>query len=161
MDIDWKLLIGVRERRQQSAQEAVARERRATEAREAQARQVEGQWQRQVAAKAQHEQALRAAFGSGACKVAQLQQAGAWHGALDSRIAQEARALSQAQAQVADQRRLLAASLQRLRNTRVGLAKAQRIQQRVKAQCRDLQVLRLEDAVEEAAVQRWAARRAA
>jgi hypothetical protein len=155
MAIDWTLLVDVRDRHRQQAEEAVAHERSVVQAHEAHERDAERQWQRQLQLKQQHLDATRQAVSAGGCSVADLRDASDGARALDLDIAREARALVQAQAALMRQREVLAASLQRLREASAGLDKAQRMHQEARARCARLKLLRTEDVVEEAALRVW------
>jgi len=158
MGIDWNVLIGVRDRQRQQAEEVVAHERSVVQAHEARERDAERLWQRQLQAKQSHLDATRQAVSAGSCSVADLRHASDGTRALDLDIAREARALVEAQAALMRQRQVLAASLQRLREASVGLDKAQRMHQEARARCARLRLLRSEDVVEEAALRVWARR---
>jgi len=159
--IDWKLLVGVRERQKTVAQGIVARDRAAAEQSHAQLRQAQAWEQQQVQGKALHWQATAGALAGGQCSVAQLRHAGAWSGALDARIAQAGQLAAQASQAHAQREQVLDASRQKLRATSGDVEKAQQMQQRARAEQLRVQELRLDETAEETASQAWAARRPA
>lgn len=159
MDMDWHSLIGVRDHQLRRAQQAAAEERRVTAMHEARERDAERQWQRQVQDRQAHEQGLRLQLRSQGATIGDLCRAGQGDQALVRQIEREAQALNEARMAVQQQRQLLAASLQRLRQASAGLEKAQRLQEEAQARCRRLHLLRMEDVVEEAALRVWSSGR--
>jgi len=153
--IDWKLLIGVRERHKTTALEAVARDRRALQASQDQAQAAQAQWHHQVQTQAAHWQATSAALAGGGFKAAQLREAAAGSQALDAQIARAGQAAAQARELVSQHEARLDTSRGGLRAAEGELEKARQMQQRVHAQQLRAGELRQEDATEELAVQKW------
>ena len=159
--IDWKLLIGVRERQKMAAQGVVARDREAAAQSHAQLRQAQARHAQQLQDKAAHWQATAGALAGGQCSIAQLRHAGAWSAALDARIGEaQQRAVEACQAH-AQREEALDRSRQALRAASGELEKAQRMQERARAEQRALQEMRQDEAAEETASQQWAAARRA
>ncbi|SEL32657.1 hypothetical protein SAMN05518845_106165 [Variovorax sp. YR750] len=159
--VDWKLLVGVRERQKTAAMGVVARDRAAAEQSHAELRQAEAWQQQQVQNKAAHWQATTGALSHGECSVAQLRHAGAWSTALDARIAEAGQLAAQAGQAHALRESTLEASRQKLRAASGDVEKAQQMLQRARSEQLRLRELRLDDATEEATSQAWAARRRA
>ena len=151
--LDWTLLIGVRERRRDTVREALQRELHETAGREQRVRQAQDAWQAQVAAREAHAQATRQST-----SVAALAQAGAWHGALDHRIAEHAQQLAQAREQLRRQQQVLAQARQALLKSEAELDQAREQQRQQRRAQRRVAELRSEDALEETGVQGWDAR---
>lgn len=159
MAIDWKLLIGVRERQKASALEAVARQRRTLEASQAQAQALHGQRLQQVEAQAAHWQATLAASSGGRLNALHLRDAAAGSRALDVQIARAGLAASRADAVVAQHQGQLDASRGELRSADGELMKARQMQERLQAQQRQARERQQEDAAEEGASRTWLAKR--
>lgn len=154
MNIDWKLLIQLRERHKLAAQEAVARERRAAQQQEARVRDAHDALADRVDAKARlWQQANASALDMGA-----LRQTAAWSRALDAQIANAGRSLGQAQQAAQQQYERLDHSRDELRGACGELNKAEQMHARALAAQRRRAELRAEDGAEEHAVQRWEAR---
>ncbi|KLN53519.1 hypothetical protein [Variovorax paradoxus] len=159
--VDWKLLVGVRERQKTVAMSVVARDRAAAEQSRAEMQQAQAWQQQQVQDKAMHWQATAGALSHGECSVAQLRHAGAWSAALDARIAEAGRLASQAGQAHAQCERTLDDSRRKLRAASGDVEKAQQMQQRAQGERLRAQELRHDEATEEATSQAWAARRPA
>ena len=159
--IDWKLLVGVRERQKTVAMGVVARDRAAADQSQAELQQARAWQQQQVQDKARHWQATVGALSGGQCSVAQLRHAGAWSGALDAQIAQASQFAAEAGQAHAQREQTLDASRQRLRAASGDVEKAQQMQQRARAEQLRVQELRLDETAEETASQAWSARRPA
>ncbi len=157
--VDWKLLIGVRERQKTVAMGIVARDRAAAEQSRAELQQAQAWQQQQVQNKAAHWQATTGALSHGECSVAQLRHAGAWSAALDARIAEAGQLAAQAGQAHALRESTLDASRRKLRAASGDVEKAQQMQQRARSEQQRLQELRHDEASEEATSQAWAARR--
>ncbi|PIF73081.1 hypothetical protein CLU95_0165 [Variovorax sp. 54] len=159
--IDWKTLVGVRERQKTVAMGVVARDRAAAEQSHAELQQAQAWQQQQVQNKAAHWQSTVGALSHGQCSVAQLRHAGAWSGALDAQIAQAGQLAAQAGQAHALREQTLGASRQKLRAASGDVEKAQQMQQRARTEQLRVQDQRLDEAAEESASQAWAARRPA
>jgi len=159
--IDWKLLVGVRERQKTVAMGIVARDRAAAEQSRAGLQQAQEWQQQQVQNKAAHWQETAGALTDGQCSVAQLRHAGAWSAALDARIAEASRLAAQAGQAHALRESTLDASRRKLRAASAEVEKAQQMQQRNRGERLRLQEQRLDEATEETTSQAWAARRSA
>ncbi|MDQ0071511.1 F0F1-type ATP synthase membrane subunit b/b' [Variovorax boronicumulans] len=159
--IDWKLLVGVRERQKTVAMGIVARDRAAADQSRTELQQAEGWAQQQVLNKALHWQSTAGALSQGQCSVAQLRHAGAWSGALDTQIAEAAQLASQAGQAHAQREQTLDASRRKLRAASGDVEKAQQMAHRARAEELRLQEQRLDETSEETASQAWAARRPA
>ena len=161
MSIDWKLLADVRERQKTAAMGVVARDRAAAEQSQAQLMQAEALREQQQANKLRHWEATRGALSGGQCSVAEFRSAGAWSGALDTRIAQAGEAAAQAARAHSEREQVLEQSRRQLRAAHGELEKAQQMQQRARMERMHLRELRLEDINEETTAQAWAMRRPA
>jgi len=161
MSIDWKLLADVRERQKTVAMGVVARDRAAAEQSQAQLMQAEALREQQQANKLRHWEATRGALSGGQCSVAEFRSAGAWSGALDTRIAQAGEAAAQAARAHSEREQVLEQSRRQLRAAHGELEKAQQMQQRARMERMHLRELRLEDINEETTAQAWAMRRPA
>lgn len=150
-NLDWPMLIGVRERRRESAQEALQREQQVTAEREHDVRRADADWRAQIAARAAHSQQMRSAVTS----VAQLQQGGAWDGALAHRIVARQRDLALAQQRLAEQQQVLAEKRRAVLKADAELEQAKQMQQRQRQERRQLAELRLEDTLDETGAQTW------
>lgn len=159
--IDWKTLVGVRERQKTVAMGVVARDRAAAAQSHAELQQAQAWQQQQVQNKAAHWQSTVGALSHGQCSVAQLRHAGAWSGALDGQIAQAGQRAAQAGQAHALREQTLDASRKKLRAASGDVEKAQQMQQRARTEQLRMQDLRLDEAAEESASQAWAARRPA
>jgi hypothetical protein len=153
--LDWPLLVGVRERRRESAQEALQHEQRVTAAREHELRQADEAWRAQIAARSAHTQHMR----TGVTSVAQLQQGGAWDGALAQRILARQRDVAAAQQRLAAQQAVLAEKRRALLKADAELDQARQMQQRSRRERRQVAELRLEDTLDETGAQTWQAMR--
>ena len=161
MSIDWKLLADVRERQKTVAMGVVARDRVAAEQSQAQLMQAEALREQQQENKLRHWEATRGALSGGQCSVAEFRSAGAWSGALDTRIAQAGEAAAQAARAHSEREQVLEQSRRQLRAAHGELEKAQQMQQRARMERMHLRELRLEDINEETTAQAWAMRRPA
>lgn len=161
MNVDWKVLVDVRERQRQAALEAVVREREAADAGQVQAQLARDRLQLQMAAKAGHWQSTAGLLAGGDCSVAQLRQAGSWSRVLDREIAQAGQAALEAQAAALQRQQALEQSRRLLRAAAGELEKARQMQQRCRAEQQRLLDVRRDDATEDAAAQAWAVRRPA
>lgn len=159
-DIDWALLIHVRERRKHSALEAMRVDRRVADERRAAALQAQAQREQRVEAKRQHWLDVRHGASAGGCSVSQWRDAIAWSGALDAQIAQHEDALNGAQRAAEASERTLDASRRRLREADGSVEKATHMQQREGAERQRRAERRAEDEAEAVAATAWAARRA-
>ena len=157
--IDWKLLVGVRERQKTAAMGVVARDSEAAAQSLAQWQDAEARHAQQVRGMAALWQATAGALADGRCNIAQLRHAGAWSGALDAQIGQARQLAAQAAEAHAQREQVLARSRQALREASGELEKAQRMQARARAERLALQEARQDEAAEEAASQQWAAAR--
>ncbi|OUL98715.1 serine kinase [Variovorax sp. JS1663] len=157
--IDWKLLVGVRERQKTTAMGVVARDSEAAAQSQAHWQQAEALHAQEIQGKAAHWQATAGALEGGRCNVAQLRHAGAWSAALDARIVEAQQLAAQAGEQHAQREQSLARSRQALREASGELEKAQQMQARTRAERAALQEQRQDEASEEAASQQWAAAR--
>jgi hypothetical protein len=149
--LDWPLLVGVRERRRESAQEALQHEQQVTAVRVQEVQQAEADWRAQIAARATHAQQMRQAVTS----IAQLQQGGAWDGALAQRILAREHDLAVARQRLADQQNVLAEKRRALLKADAELEQARQMQQRHRQERRQLAELRLEDTLDETGAQTW------
>lgn len=156
---DWKQLITLREKQEAQAQEQVARDTQALDASQGQAQAAQAQWREQVEVKAAHWQAMVQALSGGAVNALALRDAAAGSRALDAQITLAGRAVQQAQQQVAQRETELAASRAGLRAASGELAKARRMHERARDEAQRRVELQLENAAEEAAIQRWLGRR--
>ena len=112
MDIDWKLLVRVREQQRTRAQQRVVREREAAQAAQVRVNEARQAWQHEVNARSSLWSDLETA--PGGLDMASLRQASAWSRTLDGRILQAAAVAQQAhqaaqlqQQQLDDSRRAL------------------------------------------------------
>ena len=160
MNIDWKLLIDVRERRKKIALEAMLADRRAAEQSRGEARQAQAQWQRRVEAKVDLWHATRGAMAGGSFSVAQLCDATAWGGALDAQIAQEGVVVQKAQSMAHEREQVLEMSRGQLRHAAGGVEKAAHMQKRGNSLQRRVDEARTDAATEAVAATAWASRRA-
>lgn len=159
--VDWKLLVGVRERQKTAAMSIVARDRAAAEQSHVELQQAKARQKHQVQNKAAHWQATSGALSHGECNVAQLRHAGAWSTALDARIAEAGRLAAQAGQAHALRESALETSRQKLRAASSNVEKAQQMLQRARSEQLRLRELRIDDATEETTSQAWAAQRPA
>ncbi|RQO45134.1 serine kinase [Variovorax sp. KBW07] len=159
--IDWKTLVGVRERQKTVAMGVVVRDRAAAEQSHLQLQLARAWQQHQEQKKTSHWQATVGALSHGDCSVAQLRHAGAWSGALDAQIARAGQFAAQAGQAHAQREQTLDASRQKLRAASGDVEKAQQMQQRARGEQLRVQELRLDETAEETASQAWAARRPA
>jgi hypothetical protein len=157
--IDWKRLVDLREQQQSKAMELVAKDTEALDASQGQAQAAQAQWREQLEVKAAHWQSMVQALSGGAVNASQMRDAAAGSRALDAQIAMAGRAVLQAQEQVAQRQAVLDASRGELRAASGELAKARKMQERVHDDQQRRLELQLEDAAEEAAVQRWLGRK--
>ena len=158
MSIAWKTLIDVRERRKQLALAAMLAEQRAVEQSRAQMQLAQVEWQRCIDAKSDHWEAVRDAIAQGAVNIAQLTDAAAWSGALDTRISQHNALVQQAQIATSACEERLASSNQSLRRAAAGLMKAEEMWERQRVQQRRVTEAEADGAIEELAPITWAAR---
>ena len=154
MNVDWKLLIDIRERHKLAAQESVAAQKRVVDAHEQVYTTAHAAWQEELSARTALWERTRSSDG-GALSVAQLSQATAWGHSLDRRIARAARKMDEARAQLAQQQLQLNAARRVLREAVGDLTKAQQMQERQAALTRAASERRQESATEEAAEQAW------
>jgi len=159
-DIDWTLLLDVRERRKRSALDSMLAERRIADERRAAALHAQTQREQRVDAKRQHWLDMRHSAGSQGCSIAQWRDASAWSGALDAQIARHDDALRVAQAAADESERALDASRRRLHAAAGSVEKATQMQQRADAQKRRHAEMRAEEDAENVAAMAWMARRA-
>jgi hypothetical protein len=159
MTIEWQLLADLRERRKQSALEAMLAQRRDTERSRDEAQRAQAEWQRCVEANLGHWQATRSAMAGGAFNVAQLRHAAAWSGALDARAAAQQRVVQQAQAALQERQRLLDERRDALRAAAAGVEKALHMQRRERARLASAGEARIDAVVDALAATRWAAGR--
>lgn len=157
MNVDWKLLIQIRERHKVAAQESVAGQKRVVEAHERIHADAVAAWQEELAARAALWERTRGTDG-GALSIAQLSQATAWGHTLDRRIARAARKMDEARGELAQQQLQLNAARRTLREAVGDLTKAQQMQERQAALARQASERRQESATEDAAEQAWLAR---
>jgi hypothetical protein len=155
MDIDWKQLIEVRERQKSAALELVAVERAALEASQASARHAHIQWREHLAQKAAHWQGIVDGLTRGAVNASAMRDAAGGTQVLEARIAQASQGVVRAQELVALQEARLEASRGELRAAEGELMKARRMHERAQAEARRTRELQLENAAEDAALQRW------
>lgn len=154
--LDWQVLIGVRERRRDTAQQDLQREQRLTEACRQGMVQAETAWRAQLAARDAHAESTRQSVAGGA-SIAQLRHSSAWHGALGQRIAARAQALSEARERLARQRQAMAQARRALLKADAELEQAREMQQRRRREQRGLAERRVEDALDESGAQAWSA----
>jgi hypothetical protein len=154
MDIDWKLLVRVREQQRTRAQQRVVREREATQAAHARVNEARDAWQHEVDARSSLWSDLETAPGS--LNMASLRQASAWSRTLDGRILQAAAAAQQAHLAAQQQQQQLDESRRALRGAAGGVHKAEQMRDRVRTEGLRVQATRMDEAVEESASQAWA-----
>jgi len=159
-DVDWALLIDVRERRKRSALEAMLADRRVDDERRSAVLQAQAQREQRVDAKRAHWTDTRQHAGANGCSVAQWRDASAWSGALDAQIAQHDDALRAAQAAAGESQRVLDASRRRLHEAAGSVEKASEMQRRQSAERQRRGEARADADAEAVAASAWAARRA-
>lgn len=153
--IDWRVLIGVRERRRDAARDTLQRTQRESEARARDVSRAQAAWHAQVAAQVAHTASTRDGA-AGGVSVAQLRQAGAWHGALGERIAEGARQLARAQARERDQLQVQLRARRALLQADAELDQARQMQQRDQRERLRVRERRMDDVLDEAGTQAWA-----
>ncbi|MBX3621601.1 MAG: serine kinase [Rhizobacter sp.] len=153
MDIDWKLLVRVREQHKLRAQQQVVRERAAAQAAQAQVAAARQAWQQQVDAQASLWSELVTT--PAALDITGLRQASAWSRALDGRIAHAAAGVQQAQHAEQHQQQRLDQSRRALRSSAGELSKAEQMHERAQRERLGLQQRRADEALDEAATQTW------
>lgn len=156
MNLDWKLLVRVREQQRTRAQQRVAEERQATLRAQGQALAAREAWSQEVQARAGLWAAMQGETQS--LDIGTLRHASAWSRTLDGRIGQAAGVAMQAEGVAERQGQLLADSRQALRGAAGALHKAEQMRDRVRDERERLQQQRAEEAIEEAAVQAWSRR---
>lgn len=157
MDVDWKLLVRVREQHRSRAQQRVAREREVAAAAVAQARALREAWLREVEARS-------AVWASVAGRpevldIALMRQASAWSRTLDGRVRDSAQHAQQARDAALQQQQDLEACRRQLRSAAGDLQKAEQMHERVRREARRQAQSRADEQLEENAAQAWAARR--
>lgn len=153
MDVDWKLLVRVREQHKLRAQQQVVRERAAAQAAQAQVVAAHDAWQQQVDAQASLWSGLVTT--PTALDMAGLRQANAWSRALDGRIHQAAAVVQHAGLAAQHQQRRLDESRRALRGTAGDLSKAEQMRDRAQREHLAHAQRRADEAVDEAAAQTW------
>lgn len=162
MDLDWKLLVRVREQQRSRAQQRVAEERQATQRAQGQALAAREAWSLEVQARAGLWASMQGNVkGEGqSLDIGTLRHASAWSRTLDGRIGQAAAVAAQAEGAAVQQGLRLADSRQALRGAAGALHKAEQMRDRVRADHERVQQRRADDTLEEAAVQAWTRRTA-
>lgn len=158
MDLDWKLLVRVREQQRSRAQQRVAEERQATQRAQGQALAAREAWSLEVQARAGLWASMQGQVQ--ALDIGTLRHASAWSRTLDGRIGQAAAVAAQAEGAAVQQGLRLADSRQALRGAAGALHKAEQMRDRVRADHERVQQRRADDTLEEAAVQAWTRRTA-
>ena len=158
MSIAWKTLVEVRERRRQLALAAMLVEQRAVEQSRAGMQLAQAERQRYIDAKSAHWEGIHDAMSQGTGNIAQLANAAAWSGVLDTRISQHNALVLQAQMATRACEARLASSSQFLRQAAAGLMKAEQMWERQRVQQRRATEAGADSAIEELAPITWAAR---
>lgn len=153
MNLDWKLLVRVREQQRTRAQQRVAEERHATQRAQGQAQAAREAWSQEVQTQASLWQSLQGE--TQALDIAALRHASAWSRTLDGRIGQAAAMAAQAEGAAVQQAQRLADSRHALRGAAGALHKAEQMRDRVHDDRQRMQQQRADDTLEEAAVQAW------
>jgi hypothetical protein len=157
MDVDWKLLVRVREQQRSRAQQRVAREREVAAAAVAQARALREAWLREVEARSDVWSSL--AGRPEALDIALMRQASAWSRTLDGRVRESAQHAQQARDAALQKQQHLEACRRQLRNAAGELQKAEQMHERVRRDAQRVAQSRGDEQLEETAVQTWASRR--
>jgi hypothetical protein len=159
MSIDWKRLIELREQQKTTVLELVAQDRKKLAASQADAQLAQAQWREHLATKAAHWEEIASALSGGAFNAGQMRDAAAGSRALDAQIQMASQGVARAEAVVAQRTEALEASRGELRAADGELVKARKMLERTQAEQRQARELQMEDAAEEAALQRWLGRK--
>jgi hypothetical protein len=158
MNLDWKLLVRVREQQRTRAQQRVAEARQATQRAQGHAHAAREAWSQEVQTRASLWQSLQGE--TQALDIGALRHASAWSRTLDGRIGQAAATAAQAEGAAVQQAQRLAETRQALRGAAGALHTAEQMRDRVHGDRLRLQARRADDTLEEAAVQAWSRRAA-
>jgi flagellar biosynthesis chaperone FliJ len=152
---DWERLSQLREARRTAAVHAVARERHSVEESRAQAEAATRQLAEQQEARAALQRDTAAALAQGTCRIEQLAHAGAWSRTLSTRIAEAGRGVAQAESVVAKRMAELDARRSELRAAAQRFEQIKQMHGELHKSAQRERAVRMEQSVDELAVQTW------